>query len=191
LCSRRIVVSEIIRFCETPEETSECLQLVQRAYMEIMILPPGLHGWTPIEHRTAWHQIPSTKVVRAEREDGSLLATVTLVFDDPGIGLPCMLLFADQIRELQGSQKMTLSELTCVAADQKVSIRKRLGTTVRMLQWGRDWLLEQCDVVIGCCHPHHADFWTNYMGFIIPHPEDIRHAEHAEGAEAVWGYMKR
>lgn len=183
--------------CLTLTETSECLRLANKAYILQGLATPrcescshrdtcnGLDECTH-ERRTPWHDLQDTRVFRAD-VDGSLMGTVSCVFEDPFIGLPCGELFADQIVSCFGPRRV-LAELTCIAAAGKTP-----GLLIpRMLRFARDWALERgVDAVVGCCHPHHVDFWRGFLCAVFPEPERVRFASHAENAEAVFGYMTR
>jgi hypothetical protein len=178
---------EMIRLCHTIGEIQECLELVYKKYSELHIANKDILVGDSYEkgiYRTLWHNLPDTVIVRAEH-DNNLVATVTCVFNNEYIGMPCSKLFQDQIDEVFGVFDL-LAEMTCIASID--SQHNRL--VLKMLRYGRDWLFERgVHAVVGCVHPHHVKFWKELMGAVTFNVEDVRLAQHAGNAQAVWGYM--
>ena len=170
-----------MRICQNTVEVNECLHLVYQSYVRAGFIAPNVDEI----NRTIWHNLPDTAIVRAEY-DGELIATVTCIFENQYIGMPCSELFQDEIDEVFGPRDL-LAEMSCIASAGPVHNRE----IMQMLRWGRDWLFQRGVVaVVGCVHPHHIAFWEGLMDAVFPARTDIRHATHVLGADAVWGYMR-
>ena len=170
-----------MRICQNMVEVNECLHLVYQSYVRAGFISPNVDEI----HSTMWHNLPDTAIVRAEY-DGELVATVTCIFENQYIGMPCSELFQDQIDETFGPRDL-LAEMSCIASVGPDHNRE----VMQMLRWGRDWLLDHgVTAVMGCVHPHHAKFWISLMGAVSPREGDVR-TYYDLGADAVWGYMTR
>ena len=180
------------KICVTAEEEEECIRLYQQSYLNAGHIVPrcddcdysvccGGLSTCKLLIWTEFHQSDASVIWKAVDVDGRLLATATAVFDSE-IGVPCEKTFPTEVAIIRCFE--TLGEMCCLAAVGKGRVMPRL------LRHVRDWMWNHVRVVVGCCHPHHREFWERVMGATFPQ-QDVKKAKHASEQPAVFGFRRR
>jgi hypothetical protein len=146
------------RIAQRIDEVESSLRLVYAAYRQRGLIAANLS-----ELRiTPYHLLPTTEVLIATRGK-RVVCTATLVHDNPRLGLPMESMYADEVSQRRAFG-LRLAEASCLADDPDE--KPPLHALVRLMA-----LTIQCAYrrgvaeLLAAMHPHHADFYTGFLGF--------------------------
>ena len=134
------------------------LQLVYTAYRRRGLIGSNISGLRV----TPFHLHPKTELLVATK-GGRVLCTSTLVYDNPELGLPIDRIYADEVDQKR-SRGLRLAEASCLADNSHP--QTPLSVLLRLMAF-----TIQCahhrgmSELLAVVHPHHADFYTKFLGF--------------------------
>ena len=150
----------LFQIADQIELVEASLQLVYTAYRRRGLIGSNISGLRV----TPFHLHPKTEVLAATG-GGRLLCTTTLIYDNPDLGLPIDRMYAEEVRRKR-SRGLRLAEASCLADNSPP--QTPLSVLLRLMAFtiqcaSRRGMSELLAVV----HPHHADFYTNFLGFTM------------------------
>jgi hypothetical protein len=148
-----------VQIASQPAEWDAALKLVADNYRACGYEAPSNK---PLRF-TKYHALPETIVLVAKQED-EVVATYSMVFDNPLLGLPMESIYADEIALLR-RQGRRLAEVTSLAVSglsqrefvQVFTTMIRLGVQYHNRRGGDTWVIT--------INPHHRTFYCKAMGF--------------------------
>ncbi len=140
------------------ELVAASLQLVYTAYRRSGLIRSNISGL----RITSFHLHPKTEVLVAIR-GGRVLGTTTLIYDNPELGLPIDRSYGPEINRKRACG-LDLAEASCLAntMDRAVPLPVLLRLMAFTIQCAaRRGMAE----LLALVHPHHAEFYTKFLGF--------------------------
>lgn len=142
------------------ELVAASLQLVYTAYRRRGLIRSNISGLRV----TPFHLHPKTEVLVAIR-GGHVLGTTTLIYDNAELGLPIDRSYAPETARKRACG-FTLAEASCLAntSDPPMPLQILLRLMAFTIQCAsRRGVAE----LLALVHPHHADFYTKFLGFEV------------------------
>jgi hypothetical protein len=148
-----------VQIASQPAEWMAALELVAANYRACGYEAPSSK---PLRF-TKYHALPETIVLVAKERD-EVVATYSMVFDNPLMGLPMESIYAEEIASLR-HQGRRLAEVTSLAVSglsqrefvQVFTTMIRLGVQYHNRRGGDTWVIT--------VNPHHRTFYCKAMGF--------------------------
>ncbi len=136
------------------------LHLVYTAYRRRGLIGSNISGLRV----TSFHLHPKTEVLAA-RDGGRLFCTTTLICDNPELGLPIDSMYPEEVNQKR-SRGLRLAEASCLADDpyRKTPLSILLRLMAFTIQCAQHRGVSELLAVV---HPHHADFYTKFLGFEV------------------------
>lgn len=146
------------RIANQIELVEASLQLVYTAYRRSGLIRSNISGLRV----TPFHLHPKTEVLVAIR-GGRVLGTTTLIYDNPELGLPIDRSYAREVNRKR-ARGLRLVEASCLAntTEPPVPLRVLLRLMAFTIQCAA---IRGMDELVALVHPHHADFYTRFLGF--------------------------
>lgn len=166
-----------VKLASSQQEWEEALQLVTANYQARGFEEAGTHL-----RFTAYHALPSTTVLVA-KEQGRVVATFTLVPDNPLLGLPMDRLYESETRALRQAGNR-LVETTCLA-DRDLSLREFLQVFTSLIQLA--WQSHGNVANVITVNPRHSAFYQKAYGYLPLGPR--RSYDQVQGAPAEAFYL--
>jgi len=149
-----------VKIASQQEQYRQVFRLLAVSYQAAGYEAPSLQPF----RFTPYHALPGTAVFIAEQETGAV-ATLSLVADNPILGLPMESVYPEEIDCLR-QEGRSLVEVTSLA-DQELGIREFVPVFLTLMQVMVQFGVRQgADTWVITVNPRHRLFYQKMMGFV-------------------------
>jgi hypothetical protein len=165
----------VVKIASEPAEWEQAFRLVAANYQAQGYDPPGAGALRFTPH----HALPDT-VTFVAREQGRVVATLSLVPDNTVLGLPLERIYGPEVAALRSAGRR-LAEVVSLAGE-----GTSFPVTFALMRLMTHYFLrQQADAMLISVHPRHRPFYQRMFGFVVCGPRRDYPAVQNHPAEAL------
>jgi len=149
-----------IKIARTDSEWRQAFALLKIRFEENDLIPKSDKQY----YFRSWDSLPNTTLFIA-REQDQVIATTTLVWDQPYLGLPVDSVYKKEVDYFR-TKNLRVAEGGMIATVNGLGYKQALQATVGIVKLGIAYFFDQQgDILISSAHPKHNKFYQKKFGF--------------------------